>query len=345
MKPLKGILFFVGLVIIFLFAGLVIYFQKNGKGLLEEALQVALKRNVHISGGVFYQPPLGVKATKIDIENLMHVPSVTVQFNPEVFLSPSHLKIASVVFSKPLAVVERFDKMEINQPEEQAAAPVIETALQVSDTALVLSEVKLPEGEKVAVVSAHRKRILSVNIDRFVVKDGQLYFTQHSADREISFKVEDIRLEARDIIFPSESAQTKFDFEGKLVKQNLPFSGNKLKGHGWFNMAARDMEGQLKVTGEDESVGLSADVISQNNDMTVKGNVNLNNLLKAENISPPSTNPSALDSFSSAISSMGFQIGGTFMFKTKMDDFQLSNISFSGNVIKLEEPGSPVPSP
>lgn len=334
-----------GLVIIFLFVGLVIYFQKNGKGLLEEALQAALKRNVRVSGGVFYQPPLGVKATKIDIENLMHVPSVTVQFNPEVFLTPSHLQIASVVFLKPLAVVERFDKTELDQSvgKEALPAPAIAPGKGSDVPAPLLSEVK-PREEGAAVVVPHRKKILSVTIDRFAVKDGQLYFTQHSAEREFSFKVEDIRLEARNVVFPFQSVRTQFDFAGKLLKQNLPFSGDKIKGNGWVNLAAKDMEGQLKVTGADEKVGLSADVVSQNNDMTVKGNVNMNNLLTSSPAREGSE-ASAFDYLSTTIASLGFQIGGTFMFKTKMDDFQLSNISFSGNVIKVGEPGSPVPGP
>jgi len=314
MKLITKILIFSGLIIVLLFLAAGIYFQRNGKALVEQAFYTTFNKRVHI-GHIGYQFPLGVTVAKVDIDNFARIPSVSVQFSPEVIFNPSQIKIASVVFLKPLAVIEKFGSGK----KEEGDAGISSLGQNLLEVQAPLNKEENERNREPLGEVQEDQKGLSVNIDRIIVKEGQLYFSQNSVEKDFSFKIENFGLETNNISFPVASTQTRFNFRGILVKKNLPFSGSHLQGQGWFNLAAKDMEGQLKVTGEDEQVGLSADVVSKNNDMTVKGNINMNNLL------------------SKAMDSLGFQIGGTFMFKTKMDDFQLNDISFSGNVIKVGE--------
>ena len=272
MKFFIKILFFLGLIIVLLFLAAGIYFQRNGNALVEQAFYTTFSKRVHI-GHIGYQFPWGVTVAKVDIDNFVHIPSVSVQFSPEVILNPSQIKIVSVVFLKPLVVMEKFSK------KEEKKTDVSSLGQNLPEAEVILNKEENERNREPPREVQEDQKGLSVNIDRIIVKEGQLYFSQNSIDKNFSFKIENLGLETNNISFPIASIQTRFNFRGILVKKDLLLSGSRLEGQGWFNLAVKDMEGQLKINGEDEQVGLSADVVSKNNDMTVQGNINMNNLL------------------------------------------------------------------
>lgn len=183
-------------------------------------------------------------------------------------------------------------------------------------------------------------------ITRLVVNGGT-YSYAGGGENPLRFRVEDIRLEAGDILIPPASVHTNFKFWGRLVQpagsppqgtsglreEKNPLSGSRVESSGWVDWVKKDLEGTLQVVEPGGRAGLTARAVSQNNDMTVTGDLKMNSL-------PPGLTQKAGDKASAvsdvifgALSSMGVEVGAQFSFKTRMDDLQISNVAFSGKVV------------
>ena len=93
------------------------------------------------------------------------------------------------------------------------------------------------------------------------------------------------------------------------------------------------MEGHLEIIEEDGRAGLTADAAARNNHMRVNGNLKVNNLvLGAKKKEAVSDSPALNDLVFGALSALNVEINSQFSFETKMDDFQMKNISFAGSV-------------
>jgi hypothetical protein len=174
---------------------------------------------------------------------------------------------------------------------------------------------------------------LGVYIEELFIDDGNLSYWEESAQQRFSFDVEEVKVLARHVAFPVESVKSDFDISGRLVKEGNPLSGSRVEAVGWVNIARKDMEGHLEIIEEDGRAGLTADVVAQNNHMRVNGSLKVSNLVmgaKKKEAAPDS--PAVNDLVFGALSALNVEINSQFSFGTKMDDFQMKNISFSGSV-------------
>ena len=169
-------------------------------------------------------------------------------------------------------------------------------------------------------------------VTRVIVNDGTYSYTGRG-ENPLRFRVEDIRLEAGNILIPLASVHTDFKFWGRLAQEKNPLSGSRVESSGWVDWAKKDMEGTLQVVDPGGHAGLTARAVSKNNDMTVNGDLKMTSLPSVTR----STDATAINELiSGVLSSAGVEIGAKFSFKTKMDDLQISNIAFSGKVIAGE---------
>ena len=163
-----------------------------------------------------------------------------------------------------------------------------------------------------------------------VVVNGGTYSYVGGGENPLRFRVEDIHLEAGDILIPLSSVHTNFKFFGRLAQEKNPLSGSRVESSGWVDWAKKDMEGALQVVDPGGHAGLTAQAVSKNNDMTVTGDLKMTSLPSVAQ----STDATAVNELiSGVLSAAGVEIGARFSFKTKMDDLQISNIAFSGKVI------------
>ncbi len=309
-KAILGLLF----VFITVFIGLLFYLELYGKQLFLLALNNAFKRPVSVAR-IQYQFPLGLKAEKLHVEGLADAASLEVQIAVQsIFEKKIHF--SNVKINRPVIIVERMTHEQVSSNPSPGAGG--------EEGAVVQPPV-------VKAKTASTSKSVITQIDRLVIKQGQL--TYHDGD--MAFQLEDVDLKAHQLILPMESVKTDFHLKARIIKDNMPFSGGEVDGQGWFNLVKKDMEAKLKISHPHGPIQVAADFLSQNNNMTVKGNLSLGQYKKSPKTVPQASQDTPVQqAFSYALSSMGFGINAQFSFETKMDNFQVTNISFSGDVVQ-----------
>jgi len=166
-------------------------------------------------------------------------------------------------------------------------------------------------------------------ISKLQIRKGSVEYFK-SLDYKFAFSLENVFLTAEDIIFPLKPVHTNFHLTGILDKDKFPLSGSRVEGAGWIDLIQKDMSSRFKVLEKDDRAGLTANIVSKNNQMRVEGDIQVRNL----SFTPETETQeeSVQNMIFGALSSMGVAIGAKYSFETKMDDFKISNISFSGNV-------------
>ena len=173
-------------------------------------------------------------------------------------------------------------------------------------------------------------------VRELIVRDGRYRYLNDSSGGNFSFEAENVYLKAEHLILPlaglPAGVRTDFLFSGRLKRKDGPLSDGNVEGSGWIDFVKKDMEGKFKVLEAEGFGGLTADLSSRDNHMKVNGELNLGNFLAGANKAATPAAAGVNDFVLGALSSFGVEIGAEFSFETKMDDFQVSNISFSGSV-------------
>ncbi len=168
-------------------------------------------------------------------------------------------------------------------------------------------------------------------VRELIVREGRYRYLNDSSGGNFAFEAENIYLKAEHLILPFDGlpagVRTDFLISGRLKRKDGPLSDGNVEGAGWIDFVKKDMEGKFKVLEAEGLGGLTADLSSRDNHMKVNGELKLGNFLAGA-----SKAAGVNDIVLGALSSFGVEIGAKFSFETKMDDFQVSNISFAGSV-------------
>ena len=320
MKFLKKILlFFIVLFVLFVVAAS-FYIKRYGKAMIEEAVGASLKKKFSMAN-IRYQFPMGFAAEDVDLEKIFRAKNISAQFSLAAIFS-RRLDIVYVILKNPVIRVER----------STLAPPSERTPSEGTPSAGAPPAEGQPEslpGEKPA------GKKFEVFIHRLFVQNGQVQYSLESPGQKYEFALRDLQLKAQQIALPLASIKSNFVLTGRIDKNVTPFAQGQLEASGWFNWPRRDLQAKVKITQPDGNVGLRADAISKNNIMSVNGEINVQNFIaQAVREARPKTEASSSinDLIADSLSSMGVRIGAQFSFQTKMDDFQLNAVSFSGNV-------------
>lgn len=316
---------FVVIVLMFALAvsGVYVYIRVNGKALLEQALRDSFKKNVRLEV-VSYRFPFGVYAKGIEVDGLLKAKAVAVQVRPDSFFVRK-LNLSSVRIAQPFVNIHQKKTLSLEASQAVGAG-------QAPSGTVPYPVEKEPVQPSIQ-ASRAAFSTLGVYIEELSIDDGHFSYLEESAQQQFSFDVEDVKVLARHVAFPVESVKSDFDISGRLVKEGNPLSGSRVEAAGWVNIARRDMDGHLEIVEEDGRAGLTADVAAQNNHMRINGSLKVSNLVMgAKKKEAVSDSPAVNDLVFGALSALNVEINSQFSFETKMDDFQMKNIAFSGSV-------------
>jgi len=327
MKIFKKLFAVLLLILILAFVGAWFYVRLYGKALIEESLKSALNRNVVLES-VSYQFPLTLKAQNINIAHNVDdgqfflAKNIIAQLSFEALVQ-RRLVFRSVIFIEPVVIIEKIKSEEDTVDVQERRYGIIVPPVQAEPNIA---------GDQSSVKSTQNKQEV-VKINEFILKQGNIQYTNSSIDKDFSVAIEDVFLKVHNLTFPIEPGRSDFSISGRLVKKGNPLSGSTVEGSGWVDIVNRDMEAKIMVVEQDGTVGMTAEASSKNNDMSVKGDIKFQSIFPGMSGENSSDSGAVRDLISNALASAGVEIGAKFSFKTKMDDFRPEKISFSGSVL------------
>lgn len=320
MKILRRLLLWTTISILAVFILLTVYVKFYGKAGILQALNTSLKTTVTIED-IYYHVPFGVSAYKITVGDYFQADAVSVQINPKSFFQ-RHIILSDVLLVKPEVIIKK--ELKVQEP-----AP-IENVPQTAGAQGGVAPVSQPSSVVSDDKNLSKDQRPKVYIDQLIVKDGQVSYNNNAPRDTFQFQLENVQLRAQQLTCPFSNEQTQFSLIGRLAEDQSPLAGSSVQSSGWFNMVEKNMQAQLKVEDPGKKGGLTANIVAKNNHATVSGELNLNNFLSKFRKKEDSGASSVDDIVTSVLSSM--EIGAKFSFETKMDDFQVNNIAFSGSV-------------
>ena len=299
-----------------------------GKSFFEGALNAALKRNV-VLGEVSYHFPLGFRARNIHIARslqggeFLKIKKIIAQLSPNAVFQ-RRLAFDSVILVEPSVVIE--GKTIPEEPKKEQA-PRQGVIIPPSD------DLSAEDDSRAAAEIPDKSEQTEIFVGRFIVQRGRLQYIEGLTEKGFSFNLEDVQLKSGQLTFPLKPGRSEFSMSARLVKEGSPLSGGDVRASGWVDVFKRDMEAKIEVVEANGTVGLTAEAVSENNNMEVTGEIKMLNLLYGIDKQISSDKSTVNDLAVNVLSSFGVEIGARFAFKTEMDNFRIGRISFSGSVL------------
>ena len=313
------------LVVFFIFAFLALvvlglYLQLNGKELAQESLSRVLKRPVHVRQAGFLLR-LGLGLYDCEVEGLLKAKAINIYLRlPLVF--NQQLLISRLELVDPLIFVTRNKEAKfVTQP-----APPLETSVSLSSSASPVAGQDAPRGNSL---------IEGIFVHQLEIKNGRIQYADQSMEKDYKIRLEDLVLKATEISYPLKPVKSLFRFMVVIQGEEIAFAGSKITGDGWINLGKKDLNGKVEALLPGGDKWLQVNLISQNNDMTVEGKVDINQVI---NTNRDQKNVSLQDFVFGALRSSGLRVGLGFKFNTQMDAFKVDSVSLSGDV-RQEAPG------
>lgn len=317
MEILKKFFLIIFFAVVLLFVGLSVYIHKNGKALVEDRLSAVLHKEVHV-GKARLLFPLGLRFDNVEIKDAMTAKVLRVNLGIPVFLG-GHFNIAKVKLKDPVFFITYSNDKKVfwGTPDNTVTVPV-----NVPIPAVI------PDAAR---TSKNEKSSQGIMIDYLEVTDGNVKVFDQPHKSVID--VAQINLKAMEFALPARNMKTKFDFSAVVSGDNAPFAGQKAEARGMVNFVALNMDASVKVIDPNGNSSFSAHFKSLNNDMIVKGTINVGKFVSG--IRTKGSKESSFEGFlATALESSGVEIGVNFMCETKMNDFNCDKIGMSGNVVQ-----------
>jgi hypothetical protein len=294
------------LILALFFVSLVVWCRWYGKSVIERRASVVLNRPVSVEQ-VEVAFPWALRLTGLNIEGLLWADQAEIKGG---LWSPAGaLRLSRVELTRPVLTIHR-------SPDNQ----------------IIWSEDK--GGSAVAGTGRSDSRPMNAVIDMLLVTDGQIHFPSHaSQDDEPDLSLSGVRLLAKNVPLSGQPLDVGFEFWGKM-EGDVPFAGDGLKGAGWINWPGRNMDATFGVVNPQGKVDLEVNLSSRNNAMTARGHIKTRRMsLKTGEKEDNAVEDVVLD----AIRSAGLELNLDFSLSTKMDQWELRNIEFSGNLNASDE--------
>lgn len=304
MAMIKKVITVVFFVLLLFFCMAFIWVAYNGKAFIESRAGGLFRRPV-TAEEVEFVLPLGVRIRDLNVSGLLFCPEAVVQFGWNALLSGA-VELREVVLMKPVLTLHRAADnriLWIPDETEQDAVPAASSS------------------------SAAKSGIKAV-IRLLTVEGGEVLFPGHDDQKALDLFIQDLRLTAKNVPLSGQSQDAAFDLKGKLIGDDIPFSGNTVKAGGKVNWPARNMDAMVSVMNDQNNADLEVRLTSRNNDMIVDGRVKSAKAFQTGHPKDASVGNVLLD----AVSASGMGLDLEFSFPTKMDKWELRNIEFSGNL-------------
>ncbi len=315
MKRLLHIFILISLCFLIALTGSYFYLKAKGKDIIIANIQEHFEKKI-IFDKISVSFPLTLKVKNLSIEDL----GAAKEVNCSLSLVPLLLK--EIHFSS-LEIIEPDIKLKKKKEEALGVNIFIKSDGESSGGARQEFNASLNKAIK-------QDFDFRIFIGRLIIKKGRLsFFESEEGEESLLFTLHDFDLRVQRIIFPViKSLRTNFDLEALISGFDNRFNNDNLKSYGWVDFYKKDMEGKLQVGGMNGQVGLLADLISKNNNMIVKGKMNLAFGSKKIDSRPETFE----DFFVEALQFSDAKIDVAFQFKTKMDNFNVGKVSLSGQM-------------
>ena len=304
--------------------GLYVFFRVNGKAIAEQSLSEAFGNKTSIED-VRFIFPLGLRLDSVKVENVFSAREIRIQLGFPVVWGNRYVFSKVSLLGPAIVLVRNQGSKIVLGGEAKGEEP----------PASVSPSGKSGKKESPAAVeppSPEKKKRSGFVIDHLEIMDGQAKFTDYSSDKEKLLDLKEIQMNARRVVYPLIAIKTKFYLTASIFNVDSPFSGSRMESQGWIDFYSKDMDGNFKIMDPGGTIGLTADLKAQKNDLTVRGKVNVENLAGVT----PQKDESEVFSFDEllvgALASTGIKINVDFAIKTELDNFRLNSISFSGAV-------------
>ena len=300
------------------------YVRWYGQAIIKKVFLYTLKKDVTL-GNICYQFPLGIHADEVVMDDSLKAKAIDVQLQfISIFFQKAYF--SSIRLIEPVINIEKIEEVRdvLNKEITSEALPPTNDQALAPPPNFVKADVKKPFGLK---------------IKHLLLQNGQVHYSRHLPDSAkekmliggstFSFTFKDVFLQIDDLVFPLISEPMNFQVKGILAENSLAFSEYSVESLGWIDFFGRNMDGSVKVRGEDGQMNLMADLTSQNNHMKVQGDLKLKTRAKEqvkENGLP------GMNVSKAAMPSLGIDLKAKFSFETKMDDFEISHVPFSGSM-------------
>lgn len=325
MKILRRIFIWTFVICIVSFVGLSVFIGLNGKRMAEAHLTKAFGRSTKI-GNVSFLAPLGMRLNRLEIQDALHIKTADVQFGIPIILNKQFV-ITKVRVTEPVVIIQRTKDKQIVLGQESRESRGVSGEVDPDRKREISARSATHQNEKESVPGP----VEGVFVNYLEIGNGKVQFSDFASGKEFQLTVEGLDLKAHSIGYPLQPVDATFDLTAKIFSPHIPFSGSRVEAKGWVNVIERNMEGSLKVIDPDGRLGLSADLKSLHNDMTVEGSINMGRL--ASGTDSQGSGGSSLEGFVlGALQSTGLEMSMDFSFKTKMDDFHIASLSVRGDV-------------
>jgi hypothetical protein len=294
------------------FVSVVLWIRVNGKAAVERRASLMLYRPVTVSE-VHLAFPLVLMLKDVNVEGLLWVKEAQVHCDLLTFFGKK-FRLTRVELTDPVLTLHRTEDRQIIWAGHGDGETPVKNA--PSKTA--------GQGHPVEAV-----------IEAMSVVNGQIHFPSHSSeDDAFEFSLSRVHLKAKNVPLSGQAVDVGFDFWGRIEGDTVPFAGDNLKGAGWINWPARNMDATFGVVNPRGKLDVEVNLNARNNETMVRGRLKTRRMnLKSLGPNTESMENLLLD----AIHTAGMEVNLEFSFATKMDQWELRNIDFSGNLNAADE--------
>ena len=319
MKSLKKILFLFFVLTLAVFIGLYFFLQYQGKDLLESNLSAILQKNVRI-GKVRILFPAGLRFDDVTIQDALKAKTVRFQLGIPLVMG-KQIIISKVRLTDPVLYVTRLKDKRI------VWGKVVEQEAEIA-AATAPAPDSIPNPDLLSPEDVRKNEIQGgILIDRLEIAGGTIQFFNNQDGSEVGLARVDLK--ALSISYPMRDVNTKFDLTAILTGDRVPFKGQKMESRGWVNVVKRNMDASMTISDDAGETGLVSYLKALNNDMQVKGKVNVAQMIAQ--MKPKGSGEASLEDFLvTALKSSGIDIGVDFAFNTKLDDFNFHQMISGG---------------
>ena len=288
--------------------GTALYLNAYGTQLFQELLSSAFKRQVSFSKLIF-KPPFAFHMVDLNIESLLKANRVDVYPNFNSFFSQK-ITIDRVILNNVEFVIRR-QQIDILKAQSEA-----EEIKEMVDSAL-------------NTISRSTK---SMRIQEMIVRGGKMIYTDHRKDKSLDFTLHNMDVSAQNISLPQSDEDLFIQLSGMLQTEQKKLNGGSVRVDGWVNWNRRNAQLTLNVADRKQKNALKAVLTSSNNDMKVEGDLLVKNFGVPEEVKKEEGSKPLESVMTSVLSTVGVDVGAKFVFNTKMDDFEIENVTFNGTL-------------
>jgi len=321
MKKIIRIIVIISIFIAFVIISLSAYIQIDGRKRVVSILENALGQKISIDD-VRYIVPVGLIIKNVKLGEDLSAKEVKAQFSL-LSIIQQQLIITQLTLIEPKINLTRGQPFLINNKnieEDQKQNPSSQTSDYKEDKETQLT------------------------INQLVINNGRLSYKRPTPFRDLLLTFDEMNLKADFLKWPLQSNETTFEVSAIMREDTGIMKESDLRTSGTINFVDKNLDADLYLSRHDDQITLEAKLVSINNDLDVKGHLQIKSAI-LDSAQDTKDSRSLIDQMIlRKILVGGLDMGLDFTIKTKMDDFKIEDIEFSGEVggqVKSEEAVAP----